>query len=157
MSSPAIAQLRFINQLPLETLEAVHSAGSLSVGHLHPELAGYKVRVTGNTAIYVIDRAGYRRRIPFPYTFMNLFVDHAVFQGVLVSELVTEIAEGAPLDDGTVLVRGMASERIYILDRGQKRLITSKLIMDKYDFDEQSVVAVPQALIDAVPSGDIWE
>jgi len=35
----------------------------------HPELAGCKVRITGTTPIFVIDRKGYRRLIPFPLTF----------------------------------------------------------------------------------------
>ena len=155
MSSAAVAQLKFINQIPIDVV--TRPGGSQALGHVYPELAGYKVRMTGQTPIHVIDRNGYRRLVPFPHTFMHLFKDAAVIQGTLVSDLVTEIAEGPSLDDGAILIRGMSSERIYLLDRGKKRLITSHIIMDKYDFNEDAVVVVPQILIDSVPTGDIWE
>jgi hypothetical protein len=29
--------------------------------------------------------------------------------------------------------------------------------MQKYDFAEESVVVVPQIVIDAIPEGDLWE
>jgi hypothetical protein len=105
----------------------------------------------------VIDRLGYRRLIPFPLTFMNLFQDAAVFQGVIVANSVAEIAEGPALDEGAVLLRGRSSELIYLLDQGRKRLITNALMMQKYDFAEESVVVVPQIVIDAIPEGDLWE
>jgi hypothetical protein len=154
MSLSVIAPLELLNRFPIETpCELFHPV----TGVARPELAGAKVRVPGKTAIYVIDRLGYRRLIPFPLTFMNLFKDIAAIRGVLIATTVADIAESAPLDDGAVLVRGRCSQRIYLLDQGQKRLISSQAVMDKYDFDEESVVAVPQVLIDAVPEGQLWE
>lgn len=88
---------------------------------------------------------------------MNLFHDYAVFQGTLVSDAVTQIAEGPALDDGAVLVRGVHSEDIYLIDSGKKRLVSSPRVMDKYDFNEASVVVVPQVLVDAIPNGEAWE
>jgi hypothetical protein len=158
MSSPAIAQLKFINQIAIESQGIPGPAGGLHIaGVPRPELAGLKVRITGEAPIYVIDRKGFRRAIPFPLTFINLFQDVAVYQGVLVSEAVAQIAEGPALDDGALLVRGACSEDIYLLDRGKKRLISSPEIMDKYDFNEYSIIAVPQILIDAVPTGEVWD
>lgn len=153
--TPAIAQLEFINQAPLDaTVPPRNPAGRPEL--LHPELAGCKVRVTGTTPIYVIDRQGFRRLIPFPLTFLNLFEDAAMLQ-VLVSTSVSDMSEGPPLDDGAILVRGKSSERIYLLDRGKKRLITSQAVMNKYEFSEESVVLAPQILVDAIPDGEIWE
>lgn len=155
MSLPAIAQLEFVNQMPLDATEMPRSPVARPE-LLHPELAGSKVRVTGTTPIYVIDRKGFRRLIPFPLTFLNLFKDAAVLQ-VLVSTSVADMSEGPPLDDGAVLVRGKGSERIYLVDGGKKRLITSQEVMDKYEFSEESVVVTPQILVDAIPDGEIWE
>lgn len=153
MPFPLTAQLESVDQLPLEAFELSCS----QFGVPHPELAGCKVRIRGKAPIYVIDRLGYRRLIPFPLTFMNLFQDAAVFQGVIVANSVAEIAEGPALDEGAVLLRGRSSELIYLLDQGRKRLITNALIMQKYDFAEESVVVVPQIVIDAIPEGDLWE
>src|SRR5436305_6451340 len=158
MSSPAVAQLRFINQVPVDAARPMASTFNKWVpGVLRPDLAGCKVRITGKTPIYVIDSNGYRRLVPFPLTFMNLFQDHAVFQGVLVAEGVADMAEGPALDDGAILVRGMCSEDIYLMDKGKKRPISSASIMDKYGFDEASVVVVPQILVDSIPMGEVWE
>lgn len=154
MSLSVTAPLEFLNRLPLDVpLELA----SPPTGAPRPDLAGSKVRVAGRTPIYVIDQLGYRRLIPFPLTFMNLFKDESVFQGVVVASSVAEIPEGPALDEGALLVRGRCSERIYLLDQGRKRPISSQAIMDKYDFDEESVVVVPQILIDAVPEGKPWE
>ncbi|MBZ5524073.1 MAG: hypothetical protein LAP21_17700 [Acidobacteriia bacterium] len=122
----------------------------------HSELSGSKVRIPGLDTLYVIDRRGYRRRIPFPLTFVNLFKDSA-FHGMLVSSAVAGITEGPALDDDALLLRGTASEHVYLLDGGRKRLIGGRRVMEKYGFNEAAVVAVPQAIVDAVPTGEGWE
>jgi|SRR5947209_1453564 len=156
--SSAIAQLQFINQIPVEAPVRTENPFLLPGPAIpRPELAGCKVRITGKTPIYVIDRKGYRRLVPFPLTFMNLFHDGAVFQGLLVSEAVGQIAEGPALDDGAILVRGLHSEDIYFIDRGKKRLIRGRQVMEKYDFSEAGVVVVPQVLVDAIPAGEVWD
>jgi hypothetical protein len=127
------------------------------IGGPYPELSGLKARVTGTTPIYVIDRSGYRRYVPFPLTFVNLFGDSIFFERMMVSEDVADIAEGPPLDERAILVRGASSESIYLIDGGTKKLITSARIMDKYGFDERCVVSVPQILIDSIPIGEVWE
>lgn len=122
----------------------------------HPELAGCKVRIPGTTPIYVIDPEGYRRLVPFPLTFINLFEDMALLN-TQVSTGVIEIAEGPALDEGALLLRGRSCECIYLLDQGKKRLITSQRVMRKYQFSEEAVVVVPKIVIDALPEGEIWE
>lgn len=121
-----------------------------------PDLAGCRVRVRGTTPIYLIDSEGYRRLVPFPLTFMNLFQDSTLLE-VLVSGAVAEMPEGPPLDNGAVLLRGNCCERIYLLDQGKKRLITSQRVMEKYGFNEEAVVVVPKIVVAAVPDGEIWE
>lgn len=155
MSLPAIAQLEFINEMP-EDAPATLKRPAGEATEPHPELAGCKVRITGTTPIFVIDRKGYRRLIPFPLTFLNLFRDADMLR-VLVSTNIADISEGPPLDDGAVLLRGTTSEGIYLLDRSKKRLITCQATMDKYGFSEASVIVIPQILMEAVPDGEIWE
>jgi hypothetical protein len=144
------------NQISLAILDMPGMADSCNLAGLHPELAGCKVRIRGTTPIYLIDPGGYRRLVPFPLTFMNLFEDRALLQ-VLVASGFSEIVEGPTLDNGAVLLRGTSSERIYLLDHGKKRLITSQRIMEKYEFSEEAVVVVPRSVMDAVPDGEIWE
>ena len=145
-----------LNQIAPVLPHSPSVADSCNVAIPRPELAGRKVRITGTTPIYLIDPEGYRRLVPFPLTFMNLFEDRAVLQ-VLVASTVTEIAEGPALDNGAILLRGSSCERIYLLDQGKKRLITSEQVMNKYGFSERAVVVVPKILIDAVPEGETWE
>lgn len=155
LSLPATAQLEFINQMPADAASRLRCPAGEAT-EPHPELAGCKVRITGTTPIFLIDRLGYRRFIPFPLTFLNLFKDAEVLQ-VVVSSSVAQISQGPPLDYGAVLIRGRGSEPIYVLDGGKKRLITCPGTMDKYGFNEESVVVVPQILVDAIPDGEIWE
>jgi hypothetical protein len=121
-----------------------------------PELAGRIVRIRGEAPIYLIDPEGYRRLIPFPVTFLNLFEDKALLQEQ-VSSACADIAEGSALDEGAVLLRGRSCEYIYLLDHGQKRRISGLHTMQKYQFSEEAVLVIPKILIDAIPEGEIWE
>jgi hypothetical protein len=159
MSSLPLARLKFINQLALEPF-CDFPAGSfghhVEVALPQPELAGSKVRIPGQETLYVIDRLGYRRRIPFPLAFVNLFRDSA-FHGVQVHSSVADIAEGPSLDEDAILLRGAASEKIYLLDGGRKRLIGGRQVMQKYGFNEAAVTVLPQAVVNALFNGDAWE
>ena len=126
-------------------------------GSPHPELAGRRARIPGTTPIYVIDRNGYRRYVPFPLTFLNLFGDTISSINMMVEEEVADIAIGPPLDERAILVRGASSESIYLMDRGAKKLISSPTVMKKYGFDENCIVSAPQVLIDSIPAGEVWE
>lgn len=144
------------NQISPVLLPPTFTADPCNLAIPHPDLAGCKVRIRGTTPIYLVDPDGYRRFVPFPLTFMNLFEDRSLLQ-TLVYSGAARIAEGPPLDNGAVLLRGSSCERIYLLDQGRKRLITSQQVMDKYGFSEGGIVVVPKILMDAVPDGEIWE
>jgi hypothetical protein len=122
-----------------------------------PELAGLMVRKRGTTPIYIIDHNGYRRLVPFPSTFISLFKDSTLDQDLLDADMVAEMAEGPPLDEGAILIRGISSESIYLIDQGKKRSIASQEVMGKYGFNEDCVIVVPQILINSIPTGDVWE
>ncbi len=123
----------------------------------YPELAGQRVRIPGTIPIYLIDRNGYRRCVPFPLTFLNLFGDCTAFNRIVVAEDIADIDEGPPLDERAILVRGATSEAIYLMDRGTKKLISSSEVMSKYGFDERGIICVPQVLVDSIPAGEVWE
>lgn len=157
--SAAVAQLKFVPQPSTETQEksGLSRLFSLKPGRPHPELAGLKVRTIGETPIYLIDREGYRRQVPFPLAFINLFNDLSALRGVQTTHSTEEIASGPALDERAIMVRGTQSERIYLMDHGKKRLISSPQVMQKYGFDESCVVAVPQVVVEAIPAGEAWE
>jgi hypothetical protein len=140
----------------LDAVDTRVAANGSGPAEPRPELAGCKVRSRGTTPIYLIDPDGYRRMIPFPLTYMNLFKDASLLR-VQVCSSLADIIEGEPLDDGTVLVRGRCSEKIYLLDQRKKRLIPNLRIIDKYEFNEEAAVVVPQIVIDALPDGEAWE
>ena len=159
MSSLPLARLKFINLLPLEPSVEFRTDAfgrNSEIPMPCPELAGMKVRIPGRETLYVVDRLGYRRRIPFPLAFVNLFKDSA-FHGMRVDSSVADIAEGPSLDEDAMLLRGAASEKIYLLDGGRKRLIGDRGVMEKYGFNEAAVVVVPQAIVNALFSGDAWD
>jgi hypothetical protein len=61
----------------------------------------------------------------------------------------------APRPD-RALVRGDASDPVYLFDCGRKRRIASGRVMDKYGFDGARVFVVRQPLLDHVACGDEW-
>jgi hypothetical protein len=152
VQSTAVDQLTFLNGIPVECNPFAADATII----VRPTLAGRKVRVRGKTDIYVIDCDGFRRLVPFPLTFLNLFKDRAAIHDVLVADSIATIAEGPALDDGAILVRGAGSEGIFLLDKRRKHLIGGPQVMARYDFDEQNVVVVPQIVLDSIPAGEDW-
>lgn len=145
-----------LDQISPVLLESPSIADSCSLAIPHPELAGQKVRMRGTTPVYLIDPEGYRRLVPFPLTFMNLFEDRELLK-VLVTSAVAGIPEGPALENGALLMRGNSCDHIYLLDQGRKRRISSRQVMEKYGFSEKAAVVVPKILIDAVPEGEVWE
>lgn len=115
-----------------------------------PDLNGYRVRVPGQAAIYLIDR-GKRRHIPNPETYNNLFRN---WDGIVGDINVPEITEDAPLASGSALIQGQGRAEVYLLDQGKKRHILSPAVMDRYYFDWQKIHHVPGNVIDSIPSAD---
>jgi hypothetical protein len=118
-----------------------------------PDLAGLRVKLPNEPAIYLIDPDGYRRWIPNPQTYNNLFRD---WNGVVIDIDVNEIAAGSPLTDGAVLVIGIGTAPVYLVSNGIKRWITSPATMDKYYFNWQTVFQIPHVVVDSIPTGPSW-
>ena len=118
-------------------------------GSPRPDLNGLRVKLPNAPAIYLIDQ-GYRRWIPDPPTYDNLFRN---WDGVVVDIDIIEIPEATPLSHGASLARAAGTAPVHLVSNGQKRWVTSPAVMDKYWFAWNKVVEVPASLIDSIPSG----
>jgi hypothetical protein len=142
-----------------EIVETPPSSGRLAVAAARPraprrDLAGHRLVRPGHPEIYLIDPNGYRRRIPNHTTYSRLFRN---WSGIDDELHLDEIALGPELTTGTLLVRGNASDVIYLLDQGRKRLVTDAAAMDKYWFNWSRIFPVRQAVIDRIPQGTDWD
>jgi hypothetical protein len=144
----------------MRVAEAAHSPSRMVSGirvgtgaEPQPERAGCRLVSPGRPDVYVVDPAGYRRRVANHSTYDRLFRD---WRGIADACDLEGIAERPALTSGSLLVRGDASAMIYLLDEGRKRLIPSHTVMDKYWFNWGRICVVRQILIDHVPAGDVW-
>jgi hypothetical protein len=131
---------------------AIEAAAKPPVRKPHPEFAGRQFKSSGSPAVYVIDPAGYRRHIPDPATWRQLFR----VQRAEVNDLITLIPAGKPLESGSFLGRASGQDAIYLIGNGRKRWITSPAVMDRYRFDWNKVVTVSTAALNAIPTGANW-
>ncbi|MDP9002819.1 MAG: hypothetical protein M3O46_22245 [Myxococcota bacterium] len=140
-------------------IEASPSNGHISIGdptaitRPRPDLAGRRLVRPGHAEVYVIDPQGYRRRIPNHTIYNRLFRS---WSGIADDPSLAEISSRPQLTTGTVLIRGDASARIYLLDEGLTRLITDATVMDKYWFGWTQILVVRQELIEHIPAGPDW-
>jgi hypothetical protein len=118
-----------------------------------PDLAGLRVKAPNAAPIYLIDPEGYRRWIPDPTTYDNLFRD---WNGVIVALDVTSVPERPALSHGAVLVRGNGQAPVYLVSNGIKRWITSPATMDKYYFDWNKIQVLTPAVVHSIPTGGAW-
>jgi hypothetical protein len=141
--------------IEVKTIPFALSVGITAVGVAspRPDLAGLRVKLPNRPEIYLIDPDGYRRWIPNPETYNNLFRD---WNGVVTDINIDQIALGSPLTDGAVLARAVNSAPVYIVSNGMKRWITSPAVMDKYSFNWSRVYTVPHVLVDFIPHGTNW-
>lgn len=114
-----------------------------------PDLNGTRCKFSNRPHIYLIDN-GYRRHIPDPTTYNNLFRD---WEGVVVDNDIDEIPEARAIQSGAILAKGHATPQVYLIDQGQKRHIVSPDVMEKFHFAWGRIYVVPQILIDAIPTG----
>jgi hypothetical protein len=154
MSSPECDSERTRVAEAIEALPKIASGiRELTGPRAQPQRSGCRLVIPGRPDVYVVDPAGYRRRIPNHTTYDRLFRD---WRGIVDSPDLEDIAERPALKSASILVRGDGAARIYILDEGRKRLIPNDTVMDKYWFNWGRICVVRQILIDHVPEGDPW-
>jgi hypothetical protein len=104
--------------------------------------------------VYLVDPAGYRRRVPDEAVYNRLFRD---WSGISEELGLDDVPSRPPFTSATMLVRGDASSAVFLLDQGRKRLVTGSASMKKYWFDSERVHVVRQVLMDHFPVGHDWE
>jgi hypothetical protein len=117
-----------------------------------PDLDGLRVKAPGNGAVYLIMDGGYRRWIPNPATYDNLFRN---WDGIITDIDVPLIPELPALSNLAVLARRSEGEtaQVYLISNGRKCWVTSPAAMDRYHFDFNKVQKLSPAVIDAIPNG----
>lgn len=118
------------------------------------DLAGRRLRRPGQHRVYLVDPAGYRRRVTDEAVYNRIFRD---WSGVAEDIDLDDIPSRPPFTTATMLLRGDASSSVFLLDQGRKRRITSAASMNKYWFDSERVQVVRQVLMDHFPVGNDWE
>ncbi|MFI5843201.1 hypothetical protein ACIA8K_26175 [Catenuloplanes sp. NPDC051500] len=146
-ATPALA----VSKAPVAEA-ATRTAAKAPAQKPHPEFAGRQFKSSDNPAVYVIDPAGYRRHIPDPQTWRQLFR----VQQAEVNDLIKLIPTGKPLESGSFLGKASGQDAIYLIGNGRKRWITSPAVMDKYRFDWNKVVTISKAALNAIPTGANW-
>jgi len=134
-----IKEIPFSNKFPNINLK--------SAGINYSQFDGMRVKTPNDPKIYLVDQ-GKRRWIPNPPTFNNLFRNWDVYVGIDIMS----IPEGKQITDGAFLSKGSGPE-VYLIDNGVKRWIISPAVMDKYNFDWNKIVVIPQLAINYIPTG----
>ncbi len=115
-----------------------------------PDLAGKRLQVPGQPAIYLIDDNGTRRWIPDPDTYNNLFRD---WNGIIEDIDTPEIDQGPQISQGAHLAQAPGQAAVYLIDNGQKRWVTSPAAMDKFYFDWHKIQSVSAYILSIIPNG----
>jgi hypothetical protein len=132
-----------------EAFETAVGFKSDAVGAPRPDLNGYRLKAPGNPKVYLVDQ-GYRRWIPDPTTYNNLFRD---WNGIVQDPLIFDVPEGLQLASGTVLARGSGTAPVYLVEPGSKRWIVDPHTMDVYYFSWDRIYAIPPVLLAGIPNG----
>jgi hypothetical protein len=138
----------------VKTLQLVVKVGATpQAAGPRPDLAGLRLKAPNNPAVYVVDPQGFLRWIPDPATYNNLFRD---WNSIVTDVDLVNIAQGPALTEGAVLALGTGTAPVYLVSNGTKQWITSPAAMDKYDFNWNTIVQVPNVLINSIPTGPSW-
>ena len=115
-----------------------------------PDLAGHLIQADG--AVYLVEGDGTCRWIPDPQTLSNLFttvVVGSVWVCIPAVNNINDIDRGPDITSGAILASPDMAQ-VYLIDNGHKRLITN---FEKFHFDRERVVLVPDIALSYVPSG----
>jgi hypothetical protein len=114
-----------------------------------PTLNGKIYYVPGNPDIYWIDN-GFARHIPDEATYNGVFGGSPNKQAY--SGLLTDVATGAPIADGTQLVRAGNDANIYFVEGNTKRLIPTEAIKAAFQLNG-NVHSLPLATVNSFANG----
>lgn len=120
-----------------------------ALGQPRTDLNGLRLKLPGDPTVYLID-AGYRRAIPDPGTYLNLFAD---WNGIYEDIDVPSIPLGPPITQGAVLAKATDQATVYLVDNGVKRGISSADRFNQYHFAWQRIVVIPPVVLAFIASG----
>jgi hypothetical protein len=123
--------------------------GTPPTGTPRPDLNGRRIKHPDKGAVFLVD-TGFKRLITTPQIYNRLFVDWKSIEPV---EDIESIPNGPPLSDGAVLVSAEGGDKLYLVDRGVRRLIGSDDLFEKYGFNRKKVAVVPPLVLESVPAG----
>jgi hypothetical protein len=114
---------------------------------------GYRVKADDDPKIYLV-MFGLRHWIPGERTYNNLFRD---WSGVLrfptTDALREVIPETVSLTAGACLAKSSDRDLIYLINENRRLWVSSPAVMDKFYFDWDKVVVVPDNIISSIPLG----
>ena len=116
---------------------------------LRVDLDGLRMQIPGEPAIYLIDN-GFRRHIPDPDTYNNLFRN---WDNIVQDVNLNEIDEGIPISVGAILARAIDQAPVFLIDARSKRHVGSPAVMDRYQFNWDKISVVPHILLDSIATG----
>jgi hypothetical protein len=136
-------------QVKTQAFETALGVNAATAGTSRPDLNGYRLKAPGDPKIFLVDQ-GYRRWIPDPATYNNLFRD---WNGIVQDPLIYDVPEGLPIASGSVLARGSGTAPVYFVEPGSKRWIANPHTMDVYYFSWGMVYVIPPVLLAGIPDG----
>ncbi|QIF00117.1 hypothetical protein [Roseimicrobium sp. ORNL1] len=125
------------------------SDGTSPTGTPRPDLNGRRIKHPDKGAVFLVD-TGFKRLVSTPQIYNRLFVDWKSIEPV---KDIESIPNGPPLSDGAVLVFAEGGDKLYLVDRGVRRLIGSDELFEKYGFSRKKVAVVPPLVLESVPAG----
>lgn len=125
------------------------SEGTPPTGTPRPDLNGRRIKHPDKGAVFLVD-TGFKRLVSTPQIYNRLFVDWTSIEPLADLE---SIPSGPPLSDGAVLVIAEGGDKLYLVDRGVRRLIASDELFAKYGFNRKKVAVVPPLVLESVPAG----
>ncbi len=132
-----------------DAFEQIVGLSADQLSNIRPDLNGWRVKMPNSPRVYLVDQ-GYRRWIPNPETYNNLFRD---WNGIREFIDVNTIPEGLPIANGAILARPAGGPAVYFLDAGVKRWVTSPDAMDRYHFNWNRVYSVPPIVLQNISDG----
>jgi hypothetical protein len=107
-----------------------------------------RVHAPGDPAIYLVDTNGQKPHIADPQTYQQLFWDR---NGILVADL-SNVPSSPDLNSSSDLAwDGTPGDRVYLVTHGQKRWITSRAVVDRYDFAPAQITVQPRSVLNRLP------
>ena len=95
---------------------------------------------------------GVMRHVPNMEVMTRLYGN---WQGWTPVQTITGYPTGAAISMDAYLLKGDASDAIYLWVDGAKRWIVSTDVFNRFNFNQQNVQVLPQAQVDAMPSGPV--